>query len=201
MTPTADMFVEPTHAYPPRLWWFKRIIVISLFLLVVFVALMAWWKHAAEIKLQAEVDAIHARSEAILIDDFKAGPVRDDQNAALSLKAAAASLTLTTAQSDFASNFDRFAPVDQQSRATLEQINAASQTSAQLVRLARFRPKVDWGTTIRSPASAIPLPNLSPQRQLTRVLAANAIYEHAVGHDAQAVEITRDLLRQSAAID
>ena len=55
-----------------------------------FVGAMLWWGHEAQRRLDAEIAAIRARGEPILIEDFTVQPVPDSENAALLLRKAAA---------------------------------------------------------------------------------------------------------------
>jgi hypothetical protein len=48
---------------------------------------------------------------------------------------------------------------------------------------------------------SILLPGLNTQRELAEVLSYDALHEHLSGHDAEAVELTRDLVRQADLVE
>jgi hypothetical protein len=163
---------EPTIPFPPRFWWLKRIVVIAVLFVLGMIALLKWWAWKAEQRMTAEVARLRASGERVPIEDFQHPAVADADNAAMSLKTAAA-LTKQNA------------------------VAGKSVPSRAPARLARFQSKADWGVTIQSPVSTVLLPGLSSQRQLTNELAINVAYEHAVQHDAEAIEILRDMLSQA----
>jgi hypothetical protein len=196
MTAIADVS-EPTIPFPPRFRRTKRIALISSMLIVGYIALMWWLRYEARARLDAELQSIRARGEPILLEDFQTPSVSDTDNSALSLLNATKSLALTQAESDYIYRFDLYAPVDDQARQMLAQIGQSSAQARQLARLARVQKGVDWGVRYRSPVIATLLPHLNGMRELANVLQRVAQHEQLSGNDAEAVEVARDILRES----
>jgi hypothetical protein len=192
---------EPTYPYPRRFRWLKRNLLIAAIVTTAFISLMIFWRHAARRRLDAEVAAIHARGEPILIEDFAVPPVPNELNAALSLKNAAAAIVPNQAYSNFVDNNGRDRPIDPATMKTLEQVAKLSAKPRELARLARFQPGVNWGTPIPSPPIRFSYPNLNLARDLGNLFATNAVYEHAAGRDAEAIEIIRDQLHHADLLD
>src|SRR5262249_2997662 len=89
MTTTTN---ESTLPHPPRYWWLKRISAASVgFLILLFIVRLIWgWD--ANRRLQAAIDAVHARGERILPADFVDPIVPDSENYAFFIKQAMAAL-------------------------------------------------------------------------------------------------------------
>jgi hypothetical protein len=189
--------LEPDCPFPPRFWWIRRIVVVSVLLVAGYIGAMIWCRNSARQRLIGEVQSIRARGEPILIEDIQTPPPHDALNAAYSLLTASNSTRLTPAESDFLYRFDADRPVDDKSMQSLAQVARASAPARQLARLARFQNETNWGITYASPLIATLLPHLGRQRELAHLLACNAIHEHLASNDAEAVELARDILRQS----
>src|SRR5262245_3395765 len=196
MTATVDI-LEPDYPFPPRFGRTKRIVLISILVACAYVGVMWWLRSQARSRLEAHIQAIHARGEPVLPEDFQTPYVSDDSNAAYSLGSAFKSRKLSQAQSDFLDSFDLDEPLDDKGRQLLGQIAQSSAQARQLARRARFQDSVDWNVRYRPPVISVLLPHLSPQRQLARTLTRIAEHEHLAGNDAEAIEIARDIVRQA----
>src|SRR5438477_11740475 len=111
MTRPPDI-AEPQYPFPPRFRWLKRIAVLSIVLIVAFIALLRWWRFEADRRMAAEVAQLRARGERALIEDFQGPVIADDQNAGASLNNAAAAVALTAPQRSLLDSFDRNSPID-----------------------------------------------------------------------------------------
>src|SRR5678809_431534 len=92
---------ESDQPYPPRFRWLKRLGLIGVIALALLVGLRLWWGHLAQKRLDALVNDIHARGGKILISDYRTAPIADDQNAAVTLRAAFTSMVTSKEESDW----------------------------------------------------------------------------------------------------
>ena len=179
---------------PPRYRWLKRLAAgLGLFFALVIVLRM-WWGHEADRRLQAEIDRIQAAGEPLFPEDFNpTEEIPKEDNAALALIKAFEAYDTTYEAKDFP------APIlmTDEDWALIAQGVADNAETLALVRSARSMAGLDWGLRFGSPAIYIPLPQLSPQRHLARMLARFSAYYHHIGDDAAAVELLRDVLHQA----
>ena len=70
---------------------------------------------------------------------------------------------------------------------------AAHQTEMDLVRNARTRPRMQWEPQFAHPIAMTPLPHLEQERLLSRLFMRAALYDHAKGQDAQALNDIGDI--------
>src|SRR3954464_14611613 len=68
---------EPQHPHPPHYRRLKRYSVLTAKFLAATLILRLWWGHEAARRLGAEVEAIHARGEPALRQDFEPEEVPD----------------------------------------------------------------------------------------------------------------------------
>ncbi len=195
MNPAADGETKDlAAALPPRYRWLKRLAAgLGLFFALVIV-LRIWWGHEAERRLQGEIDRIQAAGEPLFPEDFNpAEEIPKEDNAALALIKAFEAYDTTYETKDFP------APIKMtdQDWALIAQGVADNAETLALVRSARSLAGLDWGLRFGSPAIYILLPQLSPQRNLARMLARFSAYYHHIGDDAAAVELLRDALHQA----
>ena len=193
-SPTADTDAQPI---PPRYWWLKRILLACVLLVFALAGLRWWWGYEAERRLQAKIDEYHAAGQPVTIEDFQYPPVPDEENAAYFLmKAAEAIIVPAGLRVDFGdvcNELDRVVEyVDD-----VKRIVEANDEVVRLVREAVAKQEVDWKKKLKSPVIDVLLPNLSPQKQLARLLCTAALYNHHIGNDAEAVSVLRDTLRQA----
>ena len=179
---------------PPRYRWLKRLAAgLGLFFALVIVLRM-WWGHEADRRLQAEIDRIQTAGEPIFPADFNpTEEIPKEDNAALALIKAFKAYDTTYETKDFP------APIvmTDEDWALIAQGVADNAETLALVRSARSMAGLDWGLRFGSPAIYILLPQLSPQRNLARMLARFSAYYHHIGDDAAAVELLRDVLHQA----
>ncbi len=182
----ADQGARPI---PPRFRWLKRIALAGAVFLLGLVGIRLWWGHVGESRLQAKIAAYHAAGEPILLADFAREPIPDEQNGAYFLEQAAAQLGQPVELSDVIRDLRTGKVVLAAARKYLED-NAEA---LRLVREARSRSATDWQIPLRSPVIAtFTFPGVSSQRALAKMTCAAALYEHALGDDAAALEAIRD---------
>ena len=191
---------EPQVPYPPRFWWLKRGGLFFLLFLIAMLALRLWWGHVADRRLADLIAYAHAHGQPILREDLEAAPVPAGQNAALSLDNAAKGI-VTSAQFDALDSRPDDAPLTKAELDAIEQTLALNQKPLELLRLARSQPDVDWRVHLKTPwMLSNGLHHLNEQRALSTLEYWAVRYHHSTGADAQAVEVIRDLLRQSEAM-
>ncbi len=198
--PDSQAASPPDEApYPPRFWWLKRLGVAALVLVVLFAAVRWWWGVEAQRRLDAMIDELHAQGQRVLLRDFATEPVPPEENAATLLLEAARKLSLAQAPvplDDLAAHPEIIA-----ARADdVQRLTDANAEALALVRQARGRKKVDWGVVLKSPVTSVLLPQLSPQRDLERLVCSHAVLAAAKGQRLEAVESLRDGLSLSRAV-
>lgn len=179
---------------PPRFWWLKRLAVVFGVYFLALVALRVWWGYEAERRLQAKIAEYRAAGQPVLIEDFIGEPILDEENGAYYLETAAAKFTVPDGL-----NVDLDALADDPNqcafhRDELRQIIEANAEVLALVRTARSRAATRWSVRLRSPAVYTPLPHLSGQRQLAKLLSAAVIHAHQRGDDREAIARAEDAL-------
>lgn len=189
--------------FPPRYWWFKRIVIAYAILFLALLALRLWWGHVAHSRLEAEIARYEAAGEPIEPEDFDPKDViRDGENAVRLLEQAEAALPTRTARTEWMIESGcRDRATWEQHRAEIARVIAANAPVIEKTHEARSRGKVDWGLRMRSPMWTALLTNLSAERQVGKVVGAAARNDHYSGNDAAAVEKLRDILAQANAIE
>lgn len=197
MTNANAAATDDTRPMPPRYWWLKRILLAVGVLIVALAALRWWWGHEAERRLQAKIDEYHALGQPVTIEDFQFPPVPDDENAAYFLKKAAGKIVtsagLRVEFRDVCNELDLVAEY-------LDDVRRIADANAEVVPLVRdgvARPEADWGTKLRSPVISMMYAELAPQKKVTRLLCALALYHRQTGNHAEAVAILRNALRHA----
>lgn len=190
-----------TRPVPPRYWWLKRVLLTTGVLAVALVVLRLWWGWEAERRWQARIAEYRAAGEPVTIAEHQPPPIPDGENAAVLLEKAAKTLCSATPRPVEIIDFYPSRELALQWSDVLGRVIAAHTESLELARQARQRWRADWRLQLRSPLLNAPLPPLSQQRQLSRLLVAAACYQHAVTRDdAAAVETLRDLVGQTRAL-
>lgn len=193
-----DNAEQNTPPIPPRYWWLKRIGFAAGIFVLALVGLRLWWGHVAETRLQAKIAAYHAAGEPVLLEDFAQEPIPDEQNGAYFLEQAGAQLGQPVEVSDVIRDL-RTGKVDLAAARKFLESNAEA---LRLVHEAQSKPATDWQVPLRSPViTTFTLPGLSSQRALAKTTCAAAVYEHALGDDAAALEAIRDNLAISRHIE
>jgi hypothetical protein len=186
-------------AMPPRFWWLKRIAVAMLLFAGLLVALRYLSLNVAKRRLDAEINAIKARGEPLVPEDFLDRPVAAEDDAGPDLLAATKSFSIPK-EHQAAWN-----PTTNQNRAvaaaTVDAVLSANREALAKVRVARGKRIVNWRLPIRSPMQAVRLPMLAELRQLgeaMRLASQRAIRE---GRHDEAVEYLRDWLMMSQSLE
>ena len=168
---------------------------------IALAGLRAWWGYEAQRRLDAVIDAAHARGEAIVPHDFANRVVPTDANAAVPIARAAQKIKLSPAEETFDDSFDpRFAP-SASDIAVMKGIVDAYPTALADVRAARAMRRAQWSTPLSSPVVNSLLRHLGPTRDLCVMLMYASMYRHAIGDEAEAIELVRDRIHVAAAID
>src|SRR5687768_13149487 len=188
---------EPSEAFPPRFWWFKRLaIAYGIFIVALAVGYASWSAHSKH-ALASEIEATRARGEPAILADFipKAIPP-DAHNGALPLQAAAAIVKARGLELPRIARDNPWAhPLSERDR--LSKLVTENAETLRLVRSARAMKVADWGTRLTARWIDQRLPHLNDQRQLNRFLGIAAAYHHAIGNDAESLEICLDMLHQA----
>ena len=186
---------EFTTPYPPRYRWLKRSFLIVGIVLVLLAGLRIWWGWYAHRCLQAEIDAIHARGEPILPEDFQQPPIPDADNAAWYLRQAAAAIkshqVIDEADTDA---LWMTAPIG-----NIAAYMADEQAALRYARLARQHKQINWN--IKWSGFSTRFPDLHSQRELAHLLGVAAAVEHRQAKDAEAIQSVRDLHRVADAMN
>lgn len=194
MNPPTIPRPEPPGAWPPRYWWLKRICLGSVLGLAVFGGLVGWFVYESHRRLDAEVAAIHARGEPVLQVDFLRAPVPDSENAAITLKAAFDSITLSQGLLDAADDESLLhGGAGAYIRTQAPNITAGMSKARQLAHAARSQNR--FVSVQRNPGNPVPL-ILAIEELITleRSLVLLAVVEQDAGKTDSAVEALRDAM-------
>ncbi|HUU97565.1 MAG TPA: hypothetical protein VM487_17655 [Phycisphaerae bacterium] len=192
-----ELASDQARPIPPRYWWLKRILLAAGVLILALAALRWWWGWEAERRLEAKIAEYRAAGQPVTIEDFQSSPIPDDENAAVLLRKAAAAIVTPSnspiTPGDVCGSLTVVANWADEVRALIE----ANASALRLARDARLEPKTDWQIPLKSPVMNVFFPDLSPQRNLARLLCAAALYQHQTASDAAAIEALRDALGQA----
>ena len=194
----------------PKRRWLRRLALAALLLVGLVVAGHWGLGKVAERRLNEQVAAYRAKGEPMLpaeIARLDADTVGDADNAALVLRAAAASVDTKSdawqAFNELGSGVDEEDPRPPLADDELKRLRAlVASNGAALsgVSDAATKPGVDWQLNLTTPIVLAPLPDLTPQRTLARVLGAAALVAHHDGNDAEALRRVREMLFVGRAI-
>lgn len=182
MSETAP-FDEPDYPSPPRVWWLKRLTIVVLLWFLAIAGLIVWWNREADRRL------VEGLSQ-ILSDSPTTAPaivLPDEFNARVTLMAATRVLPVIKDGNLLQSHKPVARPVGI-AQTIQDQLGSQSGPSRTLARLARFQA-IDEPPTV--PVATLPITAI---RDLANVVSATALYEHARGNDAEAIELARDML-------
>ena len=122
--------------------------------LAAILVLRLWWGHEAARRLAAEVEAIHARGEPVLRQDFEPEEVPDAEDAIDAYKRAAGSIAITPIQQGFRDRFNEIVPLTDADRRQVKwvlNVNASALQRARTARgLTRYRPATSRTPVIRN---------------------------------------------------
>ncbi|MCL2701041.1 MAG: hypothetical protein FWE88_05040 [Phycisphaerae bacterium] len=189
-------------------------LILFLLCLVTAVATFFWWTRDTQSRLQAEIDAIHARGEPVTLAEityFRQGQLLPEQNAFTLYQQASDSLeALPDDVLLLAPGFDEASV-----RSSLELLNdypdwrrehtdkataflIACQPALDLIRQARGMdgvPTIGPKAPDKSAPPELDDPNLSGARQLAKLSLLAATMAHEAGDDNEAFEHLRDILQ------
>ena len=131
------------------------------------------------------------------MEDFVAPPVPDESNGEISLDLAASAISWPTDLDNFLGQYEIFQPKDEAAIKQLRRVPKYSVAPRASRPRARFQPDTDWGVVLTTPMLNVALPRFNSQRELCYSLRNNVEAEHLLGHDAEAIEIIRDMLSAS----
>lgn len=198
----------------PKMRRGRRLMILGGMFLLLILGVLGFrqvWLARAEARLQARIDAIHARGEPVLIEDFTYPDVADEDNSAKDYEAAAALLKKAVPPADFgnadpatgsggrSATFDIYkAGGDAEFRrkyiATVRQFVADNQPALDRLRAARDKSGADFGVRLQSPLINTTLLAMAGFRELAKTARIAAILAHDDGDDAKALAISHDLM-------
>lgn len=178
MSTTAAMIGDADIPFPPRFWWLKRLSALTLVWAVCIAALIAWWRHEVDRRVETQARAILAtKPEATGQQTGTVDPI-----------GTAIAGATKRAMANTNRNLLNSTTPTEQSTVVFDMVlrNVGSQSTAlrDLARQWRFQPVVDPGS------AAAP----GMYQDLVNLLGVFAIHEHEIGNDAEAIEIIRDRL-------
>ena len=186
-SPKCDTPRDDHLPFPPRFWWLKRILATTACLLIALVILRCCWGWYANWKLNARIAEYRALGQPVLLEDFRFPPIPDDQNAAYFLKLAADGIAVPPDvqidPNDVCNDLNLV-------RANQEDVRRFLETNCDVFELIdRAMPcdAVDWNWELSSPMEHLRYPELISASALGRFLSTAALYEHALGDDAEAI--------------
>jgi hypothetical protein len=149
--------------------------------------------------LQAEIDAIHARGEPILVQDFQVNSnLPDADNAAWYYRQAKTAIQKTDLINGI--QVDGIHQVSAQEIAAADGVAKREVVALRWLDSASQHPRVAWNVQPARPFINTLLPELNWARTMANLLATDAVSAHARGDDAQAIADVRNLHRLADAI-
>jgi hypothetical protein len=168
--------------------WLAPLVAIA----ILPVAHFGWLLHETW-RFDAAVEAIHARGEPVLIEDFNHPPHSDPENPAPLWCAAAAAIDADSLP-DIRPGEVEF-PLTRREASRLRELTEQNEKPLALARSAASKTgPAEWDVRITSPVMSISHPELRQQGQLLRLLVIAAYDAHQRGDDVRAVELVREML-------
>jgi hypothetical protein len=149
----------------------------------------------AEKRIRRRIERYQAAGEPVTIDDLRTPPVPEDENAVIELRRAGAMVSTYANTSGSWATYQRTNrrdPLTPQELSTLGKIVSDNRAAIPLVDAAMKKTRFFWPSQPTSPVISWLLPDLTPQRFLSDLLAMAAIADANAGDDAAAAD---DLLR------
>ncbi len=187
-------------AVPKRFYWLKRIVVGVMLFEAATLGLRYVAVARAQKRLAQEIDAIRARGEPILPEDFLDRPAPEEQNAAADLLAAQKLFKIPAGMEDAWYAAPRSPPFNAKEQQVIAAVLSANRAALAAVRQARGKPLANWGLQIRSPAIDVRLTMLNEMKDLSDALQVHSRQAILDGRDGEAVEDWRDMLVISRAL-
>lgn len=198
---------EPDYPWPPRYWWLRRISIWSIVLLLVLAIIRIVWGWDADRRFQSAIDAIRAKGEPILPEDFELPAVQNEQeNFVYHFRLATASWPAGIySPRDSNLEFQGYLPHPANWYVLSTQAIEANKAAYTHIREARKQKLVDWGPewieVLRGDLSKLLTDSLSNVRSLSNLLSDTAEYQHLTGNDEEAMESMLDLFAIAEALD
>ncbi len=183
----------------PRAW--GRWIGFSFLGLILFLvgghAIWGWWE---ERKLNEEIGALRAKGEPMLIEELMNRPVAEGDNAVILLREAAEAVNeKSAAWQEF--EVPRLSlPLTDKEVVAVRRVMEENKMALAKLRAARGKKGVDWQIDPSRP-SLSKIRGLDEQKLLANLAADAMLLEHQQGNDREGVELARDLLAQSDALE
>jgi hypothetical protein len=197
---TAPISRAPQTSAAPRRWLkFCRRTLLAL--MILFIALHAWWGHWSEKALDRQIRAYAALGEPIYVSELDDKPLPDEQNAALPLRQATERLKfspLDRVNLDAARLRLPLTPAQGRLISNLVQSNSAS---LRALDDGASRPCASWNERLRSPVRAMPGESFDAYLDLAHLLRAAILQAHQDGDEAEAIDRLEQMLAVSRIID
>jgi hypothetical protein len=191
----AERESEPKFPFPASFWWFKRLTLAGLALLVCLAAVRVWWGREADRRLRLAIDELVARGSPARAIDLNPQQIPDSENAAFYLRQAAGTVNPNVwSPANSATNFAApYTPHSNGWGKVAGKSVAANTAVFPLARQARAYNQFDWGLRVIGLGNPPNVPQLNPVRTLANTLGDSALYAHEQGDDVAALETIRDL--------
>ena len=198
--PHAAASAEPERQvpYPLRFWWLKRLTLLCVLLAAALAAVRLGSGWHADRRLRAALDPVVAEGGPVRPADLNPPAVPDEVNSAAYLKQAMAAIDMLNDSPAASSSGAPFYSAEWESLS--EKSVAGSAKVFPLARQARAFRQVDWGTRVKRPPISVTLPYLNQARHMANTVGDAALYAHANGDDAAAVEAIRDVRHLAKAV-
>ena len=145
--PTSDQ----TRPIPPRYWWLKRILL-AIGVLVVAALVLRWAVGAeAQRRLGARVAELRRAGEPMLPEDFQFPTVADEDNAAIALRKAAEAFVKPDKSDVPVEGLLADPALMNSNPEAVGELLEANEHALRLLREARFKAGLDWGSRFVSP--------------------------------------------------
>jgi hypothetical protein len=180
-------------------WWWKRVVPLVLFLVVVGSYLGWGWYQQSQMNRQ--VEGYRAAGDPVWVEDFnRPTGVADEENAAVDLREAAGLIDARREEWKPIYDFWAYVPVPAEEGATLRAAVEAFPGIVERVEAATGKRGVDWQIPYSSPMVGMSKSYLNDQRDMARFLVVAAFEAHARGEDRTAVRRLRQALFAGRAV-
>ena len=185
---------EPTHPYPPRFWWLKRIALGWLAVIVLLLVIRLIWGWEINRRINNQRAAWRAQDQPTRPEDFAEPDVPDGENAALILKRI--EITEVEAYEEAIRRDEVVLPLSAAAMRAIEFHMAANRAELKQTRSLRKMPAAKWGYRVTENALGYwDVPTTRAPGELAGLLHSAALRAHAEGNDADAAEFILDLFR------
>jgi len=191
---TTPQSSEASGPHPPRFRWLIRLGVLFVVLIAAVAGVRWWWGNLSSRRLNAVIDAVHARGERIVVADYaRQRDLSDERNLAVYFRRAEKAAKFTKME-DWAISNAGALPLRED---IFQNVGLAIESHPQVLeelRAARDVKEADWGLNVISPMWSVLLPHLNMLRQLANISRAAALHAAQRGDHAEAVEHVLDMM-------